>query len=454
MGARGERSEAEDGESSLCGRMAIVQRLDVREDGPLMATESLECRQVHRTVLMMADGDDQRIHGMGSIDSAERDAVLVLDLRRIRPRIADDDLDPPLLQLLHEVRHLAVPDIGAVLLEGDAQDADTAARDIDAVLEHQADDVAGRIARHVVIDPSAGEDHLRMVSHLLRLMREVVGIDPDTVSTDHPRSEGEEVPLAPRRFEHLDGINPESGEDDGELVHEGDVQVPLTVLDDLCRLGHPQATGLPRPCGDDAGIETIDRVSDLGGAAAGDLPDGRQGVDLVAWDDPLGAIAAIEPLVEPESGGPLEDRDADLLGASRVNGRFIDHDRACLERGPDGLTRLDEGGEIGPVGPIDGGRDGHDKDPAFAQSRPVTRVFEVARRTQLFAAHLECAILAGAKLGDASLVDIEPEDRAVLPELDGQRESNIPEADDRDLAVIDVHLINFFNTFTIVRWES
>ena len=38
-------------------------------------------------------------------------------------------------------------------------------------------------------------------------------------------------------LDHLAGVDPHEVEDDGELVHEGDVDVPLAVLDHLRGLG-------------------------------------------------------------------------------------------------------------------------------------------------------------------------------------------------------------------------
>ncbi len=62
-------------------------------------------------------------------------------------------------------------------------------------------------------------------------------------------------------------------------------------------------------------------------APASDLSDGGEGVHLVPGHDALGAIRAIEPLVEPESGDALQDRRAKFLGPPRVDCGFIDHER-------------------------------------------------------------------------------------------------------------------------------
>ena len=44
------------------------------------------------------------------------------------------------------------------------------------------------IAAHIIIQPPAGKDHLRMIAHLLCLMGEIIGIHPDTMAAYKTRT--------------------------------------------------------------------------------------------------------------------------------------------------------------------------------------------------------------------------------------------------------------------------
>ena len=72
-----------------------------------------------------------------------------------------------------------------------------------------------------------------MAAEFLGLEGQVVRIDADAVPADQPRTERQEVPLGPGRFQHLQRINAEPVKNDGQLIHQRDVQVALRVLDDL-----------------------------------------------------------------------------------------------------------------------------------------------------------------------------------------------------------------------------
>jgi len=103
------------------------------------------------------------------------------------------------------------------------------------------------------------------------------------VSAHQARLEGQEIPLAARRREYFLGVDLQAVED------EGDVDVALGVLDDLGRLGDPDAAGLMGAGGDDAAVEVVDEVGDLGGGTRGYLLDVGQPVffRLVPVDNSL-----------------------------------------------------------------------------------------------------------------------------------------------------------------------
>ena len=62
-----------------------------------------------------------------------------------------------------------------------------------------------------------------------------------------PGSKRQEIPFRPRRVEHVPYADADLAEDLRDLVHEGDVDVALSVFDDLGGLG-----GLDRRGAEDA----------------------------------------------------------------------------------------------------------------------------------------------------------------------------------------------------------
>ncbi len=75
-----------------------------------------------------------------------------------------------------------------------------------------------------------------MVAELLSLMHEIVRIHGDAVPADQSGRVSMEVPFGAGSLKHICCGNPHLPEYQGEFVCESDVQIPLDVLDDLCRL--------------------------------------------------------------------------------------------------------------------------------------------------------------------------------------------------------------------------
>ena len=75
-----------------------------------------------------------------------------------------------MLKLGHDINHCPVSNIGAVFFKGNAQHAHGGVGHVNAVLQHEANDVARGITAHVVVNGLAREDHLRAVTQLLGLV--------------------------------------------------------------------------------------------------------------------------------------------------------------------------------------------------------------------------------------------------------------------------------------------
>ena len=95
---------------------------------------------------------------------------------------------PNCRELAQDVRHAAVAQVGDVLLERQAQDADPRALDRPIGVDEQLDQLAGDVLAHAVVDPPAREDHLRLVAELLGLRGQVVRVDADAVAAHQARA--------------------------------------------------------------------------------------------------------------------------------------------------------------------------------------------------------------------------------------------------------------------------
>jgi hypothetical protein len=75
-----------------------------------------------------------------------------------------------------------------------------------------------------------------MVSQLSCLVNQIIRIYRDAVPAPQARRVLVEVPLCARRLQHILGIQARLMEYERELIHQGDIDVPLDVLYDLRRL--------------------------------------------------------------------------------------------------------------------------------------------------------------------------------------------------------------------------
>lgn len=123
------------------------------------------------------------------------------------PGVVDVDGEVVFFEGFHDVDHFGVAHVGAVFLEGEAEDKDTAAKHLDAFAEHVFDYLVGYVGAHGVVHAAAGEDYLGVVAVALGALGEVEGVDADAVSADESRTEGQEVPFRGCRLEHGLGVD-------------------------------------------------------------------------------------------------------------------------------------------------------------------------------------------------------------------------------------------------------
>ncbi len=189
-----------------------------------------------------------------------------------------------------------VAQVRAVFLEGQAEHGDARPVDAGAGLDHLLDGLLGKVFTHAVIDAPASEDDVWVMALLLGLVREVVGVDADAVTADQPGAERQEVPLGAGRLQHLAGVDAEAVKQHGQLVHQGDVEVALGVLDDLGCLRDADARCAVHACLNHRLVQGGDTLQGRGVLCGYHLDDGLQAVFAVGGVDALGRVADVEAI--------------------------------------------------------------------------------------------------------------------------------------------------------------
>ena len=212
-----------------------------------------------------------------------------------------------------------------------------------------------------------------MVAQHLRLVGEVIGVDTDTVAADQARLELQEIPLGARRLKDGLCIDTHLVEDDGELVHEGDVDVPLGVLDDLGGLRNLDGLCAMNTGSDHKLVNLCHDVQCLLVHTGDDLGDGLKTVHLVARVDALRRVADLEIFAADKSGFLLENRNADILGHTRIDGGLKDYDGPFCEVPPEDTARSFNRSEVRRVIIVDRCRYRHDVEFCLAKTCLVSR---------------------------------------------------------------------------------
>src|SRR4051794_18131329 len=98
------------------------------------------------------------------------------------------------------------------------------------------------------------------MAEALSAVAEIIRINADAVAPDESGMKAQEVPFRAGRLEHVEAGQAQLGEDLGDLVHEGDVDVALGIFDHLRRLGGAYRFG---PKGARAGDPSVDRSNSV-----------------------------------------------------------------------------------------------------------------------------------------------------------------------------------------------
>jgi hypothetical protein len=343
-------------------------------------------------------------------------------------RVVEADLRPAPAQLRDDLDGGRLADVAHVRLVGDAEDEHERVTGAAALVVQALDHPVHDVAAHAVVDLPGKLDEAGGLAHLPNPPRQVRRVDRDAVAPP-PRSRVERLEpegLGGGGVDHLPHVDAEVVAEHRHLVGEGDVDVPVGVLDELGHLGRPR-----RRDRDDALHErAVERRHELR-ARRVDAPD-----DLGHVAEPEALVAGVDALRrEPEEevlpcaqARSLEDVAEELLRRPRVGRALEDHELPRPEAAGEGRGRRFEMGEVGQL-LAQRRRDAHDHDVGLQRSRLIRG----RRGAEAAVAHERTEIVAAHEPGHALGVDVEPGDReARIRCAEHEREAHVAEPDDRD----------------------
>ena len=238
-------------------------------------------------VSVMGHGNDNGVHVCNISQGRQVKAVMVVDLFRDGNGIVDEDFNTVSRQFRNDINYPGIADIGDVFLEGKAKDGDAGLTDGLVGGDEHLDRPFGDVFSHAIVYPASGQDHFRVVTQAFGLVGKIVRIDADAMASDQSRAEGEKIPLRSCRFKDFEGVYSQALKNDGQLVHEGNVDVPLGIFNDLGRFRHFNGGGFIDSRLDDLSIDSLEELHCVPVGAGDDFNDALQGVDLVAGVDPF-----------------------------------------------------------------------------------------------------------------------------------------------------------------------
>jgi len=202
------------------------------------------------------------------------------------------------------------------------------------------------------------------------------------MATHQPRAEGQKVPLGAGDLEHFQRIDTHEIKDDGQLIHQGDVEVPLGIFDHLGGFSHLDAGGLANPCSDNAAVHLGYLIKGGWGVTRYNLDNLGNRALRVTGIDSLGTITHPEVLLPLEAGVFFQNRDAHLFRRARVNGGLIHYDDAALQVLAHGFTALDQVRKVGLVPDTHWGGHSDDNEVSLLQYRGVGMELELGGSLQ------------------------------------------------------------------------
>ncbi|KAF5029995.1 hypothetical protein DSECCO2_642770 [anaerobic digester metagenome] len=141
-------------------------------------------------------------------------------------------------EFVDDVNHFAVADIGHIFLKSHAHHKHFAVENVFSGFDEFLHALLCNIRAHAVVHKTAGTDDLRMIFIFLSFVYKIIRVDPDTMSAHKARLEFQKVPFCSGCFKHIQRVDSHAAKNDRQLIHQSDVDVTLSILNDFGGFGH------------------------------------------------------------------------------------------------------------------------------------------------------------------------------------------------------------------------
>lgn len=180
-----------------------------------------------------------------------------------------------------------------------------------------------------------------MITDLLRLMRQIIGINADAMSAHKARTEREEIPFCPRGLENGFCVDSHSVKENSQFVNKRDINIPLSVFNHLCRFGHfDRGSEMCSRC-DNGTVNGVDSNRHLWSRPGRNLFYMLNGMLFISRIDSFGGVSTEKVNIESQPRKTLKHRNTILLGRSWIHRAFVDDNVAFLKHTPNCFTCSD-----------------------------------------------------------------------------------------------------------------
>ena len=156
-------------------------------------------------------------------------------------------------------------------------------------------------------------------------------------------------------------------ENDRQFIHQRNIDVALGILDNLGGFRHLDRRGAMHPGFENAVINRRNDIERFRIAARNNLGYGLQPMHLIAGVNAFRAVTDPEILKILQPRKLFEQRHTFVFGHSRVDGRFINHQRIARHVFANGSRAEHERSQIRPLVAINRSRHRHHNKPAFPE---------------------------------------------------------------------------------------
>jgi len=77
-----------------------------------------------------------------------------------------------------------------------------------------------------------------MIFQLAGFLNQIIRVDADAVPSYQTRIEFQKVPFGSGSFQHIVSIDTYTAENNGKLIHQGNIDITLSILNNLCRFSN------------------------------------------------------------------------------------------------------------------------------------------------------------------------------------------------------------------------